>query len=388
MATDAAVRHGLTLAQLSPATQEELKKTLPPTANFHNPVDVIGDATHERYEAAIKVVLKDENVDGAVVILTPQAMTDIKETAEIVPPAIAGCGKPVLCSFMGIVDVNEGVDILQKHNIPNYIFPESAVRSLAAMVRFGEKMRPDRRWVKLVESDCPSANAMIEQALAKSDKVLLHQHQANRLLECYGVPLLPSGMISQEGQLENVVNTVGIPLVMKIVSPQIIHKSDAGGVKVNLKTMEEAKAAYRQILANAKAYDPKAVLEGVYVERMADKGVEVILGAYRDPKFGPIVMFGLGGTLVEVLRDVSFRLAPMWESSAEKMITGIKAYKVLQGVRGNPPSDVDAIRDAILRLSQLMVEHPEISELDINPMIVHAVGKGCTVADCRIMLKK
>ncbi|MFZ5584877.1 MAG: acetate--CoA ligase alpha subunit [Thermodesulfobacteriota bacterium] len=387
MATDAAVRHGLKLAQFSEATQAKLKNDLPATASIHNPVDVIGDATHERYEAAIRHVLLDENVDGAVVILTPQAMTDILETARIVPDVVQGINKPVLCSFMGIVDVSAGVNHLQEHGIPNYIFPEAAVRALAAMARFGEKLQPRARWLKPVQADCSSAQTLINEALDLYPTHLMHEHEANRILNCYGFPVLRSRMVRDADDLEAACRFVGFPLVMKIVSPQIVHKSDAGGVKVGVKDLDEARAAHAQILANAKAYDPEAVIEGVYLAQMAGKGVEVILGAHRDPKFGPIVMFGLGGTLVEVLKDVSFRLAPMWEYSAEMMIQEIKAYKVLQGVRGNPPADIAAIKDCILRLSQMLDENPQIAEMDINPLIVYPQGQGCAVADCRIVLR-
>ncbi|KMY67948.1 acyl-CoA synthetase [Desulfocarbo indianensis] len=387
MATDAAVRHGLKLAQLSPDTQAKLKEALPPTAALANPVDVIGDANHERYENAMRCVLADDNVDGAVVILTPQAMTDIMETAQVVPKVAAQFDKPVLCSFMGMVDVSAGVDYLQSHGVPNYVFPEAAVRAFAAMARYGERLKPRRRWVRPMPADCPLGRQIVEESLSRTQGVLLHQQQANKLLACYGMPVLPNRLVSEAGQLEAAVKEVEPPLVMKIVSPQIVHKSDAGGVKVGISDLAQAREAYAAILANAKAYDPQAQIQGVYLERMADPGLEVIIGGYRDPKFGPIIMFGLGGTLVEVLHDVTFRLAPMWESSAENMIQDIKARKVLDGVRGNPPSDVEAIKECILKVAQMMDENPEIAEFDINPLIVYPKGQGCAVADCRITLR-
>jgi len=388
IATDAAIRSGLKLAELSEETKTKLRQHLPPTANFNNPVDVIGDANHERYEAAIRATLEDPGVDGAVVILTPQAMTDIIETAQIVPRVAETIDKPILCSFMGIVDVSEGVKYLQDHGVPNFIFPEAAVRSMGAMVRYGERLLPRHRWVKLVTADCSAAQETITQALNSSTDHIMHENEANQILQCYGFPLLKNRLVKKASDLEAAAKVVGYPLVMKIVSPQIIHKSDAGGVRLNIRNLDEAKKAHEEILANAKAYDPKAEIEGVYLVQMAEKGLEVILGATRDPKFGPIIMFGLGGTMVEVFKDVSFRLAPMWESSAENMIKGIKAYHVLEGVRGNPPSDVPALKDCILRLSQLLDENPQISEMDINPLILYPEGKGCVVADCRILLKK
>ncbi len=388
MATDAAVRHGLKLAEFSGRTKEKLREHLPPTANIHNPVDVIGDATHQRYEAAMRDVLADEGVDGAVVILTPQAMTDVLETAQIVPRVARGLDKPVLCSFMGIVDVSAGVAHLQEQGIPNFLFPEAAVRSLAAMVRFGERLAPRPRWLRPVKADCSAAHDLIVEALEQAESYFMPENEASRLLGCYGFPLLKSRLVSDPDQIEVAADYVGYPLVMKIVSPQIVHKSEADGVRVDIKNLDEAHAAYAQVLLGAKRYDPSARIVGVNVMQMAARGVEVILGANRDPRFGPIVMFGLGGTLVEVLKDVTFRLAPMWESSAENMIRGIRSFEVLKGVRGNPPVDLAAIKDCVLRLSQMLEENPEIAELDINPLIAYPEGQGCAVADCRILVRR
>jgi len=388
MATDAVVRHGLKLAELSEETKEKLKACLPPTANINNPVDVIGDATHERYEKAIRHVLEDEGVDGAIVILTPQAMTDILETAEILPHVAEGSDKPILSCFMGLVDVSEGVRYLEQHGIPNYTFPQAAVRAMASMVKFGDLLKPNKRAVRRVAADRQTARQIIQTKLAGADSVLLPQYEANEILRCYGFPVLRGRLVTERSQVAEAVEELGPPVVMKISSPDILHKSDAGGVKLNLSSTEEAEAAYDEIMKNARAFNAQARIDGLLVEKMAGKGIEVILGATRDPKFGPICMFGLGGMFVETLRDVTFRLAPMWELSAEVMIKSIKAYKVLKGVRGNPPSDIDAIKDCLLRLSQLVSDHPEIAELDINPLLVFPEGEGCVVADSRIALAR
>jgi len=177
------------------------------------------------------------------------------------------------------------------------------------------------------------------------------------------------------------------PVAMKICSPDIVRKFDVGGVRLKIKTKKAARKAFEDIIENAKKFKPSAKIDGVIIERMARRGVEIILGAVRDPKFGPICMFGLGGTFVEAMKDVTFRLAPMWEISAEIMIRTIKAYSILKGVRGAPPCDIGGIKDCILRLSQMLTDHPEIAELDINPLIVYPEGEGCVVADSRILLK-
>jgi len=388
MATDAAVRHNLHMAPLSDETKKKLKETLPPTASIQNPVDVIGDATYERYESAIRTILEDENVDGAIVILSPQAMTAPLATAEIMPRVIEGIDKPVLCSFMGIVDVSEGVRHLEEHGIPNYAFPEAAVRAMASMVKFGWLLSLERREVRRLAADRDTATQIIKRKLEGLDRYYMPEREANELLQSYGFPVLKSLLIESESKINGAVDEIGPPVVMKISSRDIIHKYDAGGVILKIQNKTEAKKAYNKILENAKKYNPDAKIDGVLMERMARGGIEIILGATRDPNFGPICMFGLGGTFVEAMKDVTFRLAPMWEVSAEIMIESIKSYSVLKGIRGLPPSDIASIKDCILRLSQMVSDHPEISELDINPLIVYPEGEGCVVADSRILLVK
>jgi acetate---CoA ligase (ADP-forming) len=387
MATDAAIRHNLKIAALSEETKHKLEAELPPTASVQNPVDVIGDATHKRYESAIRHILMDENVDAAIVILTPQAMTDVLETAEIIPHVTKDIKKTVLCSFMGITDVSKGVQYLEKNGIPNYPFPEDAVLSMAAMTQYGEVMRLERRKVRRIAADSDSAAAIIKKKLEGKESYYMSEKEANEILQCYGFPVLKNIFIRDSSQIDEAAEDIIFPVAMKICSPDIIHKFDAGGVKLKIKTKEEAKNAFEEIMENAKRFNPSAKIDGVIMERMVRHGVEVILGAVRDPKFGPICMFGLGGTLVETMQDVTFRLAPMWEVSAEIMIKSIKGYKILKGVRGTPPSDIDSIKDCLLRLSQMLSYHPEIAELDINPLIVFSEGDGCVVADSRILLK-
>lgn len=391
MATDAAVRHGLKLAIFSEKTQAKLKQDLPPTASIRNPVDVIGDATHERYESAIRDILTDDGVDGAIVILTPQSMTDILKTARIVPRVAKDFNKPIVASFMGLVDVSEGVNYLQNHGIPNYPFPEAAARTMAAMARFFENLKlqkHEKRLIRKMPADTEKAAAIIAEKLSDKDKYYMSEKEMSEILKCYGFPLLKSHVAKDPSEVESAVEQIGLPVAMKVVSPDIVHKSDAGGVCLKIKSVEQAQKTFEEIIENAEKFNPSARIDGVLVEEMAKGGVEVILGATRDPSFGPMCMFGLGGIFVEALKDVTFRLAPMWELSAEKMIASIKAYRVLKGIRGNPPVDIDAIKFSILRLSQMVSAHPEISELDINPLIVYPEGQGCMVADGRILLSR
>jgi len=391
MATDAAVRHGLKLATLSDQTVETLKKHLPPTASLRNPVDVIGDATHERYEAAIQAILKDDGVDGAIVILTPQAMTDILETAQIVPHAAKDTHKPILSSFMGLVDVSEGVKYLQDHGIPNYVFPEAAARTMAAMVHYAENinpMRARRREVFRLLEDQEKAAAIIREKLQDRDVYYMPEKEASELLKCYAFPLLKSRLVKTPSGLPAALKAIGVPVALKLDSPDILHKSDAGGVQLGIRTVRQAQNAFQEIIQNGDRYRAGARINGVLVQEMARDGIEVILGSSRDPRFGAVCMFGLGGIFVEAMKDVTFRVAPMWETSAENMISEIKAYKVLTGVRGKPQADLKAVKLCILRLSALVTNHPEISELDINPLIIYPEGEGCVVADARIVLSR
>ncbi|MHC4693156.1 MAG: acetate--CoA ligase alpha subunit [Planctomycetota bacterium] len=388
MATDAAIRHELKIATFSEQTKQKLKQELPPTASIRNPVDVIGDATHERYEAAIRHVLMDDNVDGAIVILTPQTMTDVLETAEIIPRVAKNTDKPLLCSFMGIVDVSKGIEHLEANGIPNYAFPEAAARSMASMAFYGNLLSLGNRQIRRVAADRDTVTELIERKLSGKQSCYLPEREANEILQCYGFPVLKSILLTDISDVDKAAEEIVFPAAMKISSRDIVHKFDAGGVQLKIKNKEDAKKAFQEIIENVKRYNRSAKIDGVIIERMAKRGVEVILGAIRDPKFGPICMFGLGGTFVEAIKDVTFRLAPMWEINAENMIKTIKARSILKGVRGAWPSDIDAIKDCILRLSQMITDNPEIAEMDINPLIVYPQGKGCVVADSRILLKK
>jgi acetate---CoA ligase (ADP-forming) len=391
MATDALIRPGITMAPLSEETKEKLRGTLPSTASVHNPVDVIGDADAKRYEAAIRYTLEDKNVDGAIVILAPAATTEIMETARIVPHVGKDMNKPILCSFMGLVDVSEGVRYLEQNGFPNYAFPEEASRTMGAMVRYAENLRPNkglRREVFRLIEDQEKAAAAIAWRLSGRKEYFMTEKEAHELLRCYGFPLLKSRLVQDPAEIKSAVEEVGFPVAMKLDSPDILHKSDAGGVRLGVTSLEQAAKTFRDITKRAKNYNPSAWIRGILIQEMARDGVEVILGSTRDPRFGPICMFGLGGIFVEAMKDVSFRLAPMWETSAENMIKSIKAYRVLQGIRGKPAADIKAAKLCILRLSAMVSNHPEIAELDINPLILYPEGQGCVVADARIVLSR
>lgn len=387
VATDVTVSTGLELAELSEETKERLKGCLPPTANIHNPIDVIGDATSDRYENALKTVVTDPNVDGALVILTPQSMTDARATAEAIVRVASTTNKPIVSCFMGVVDVSPGVKYLQEHGYPVFSFPENAAKALAALYRYNSWLHREMYPEIEIEFDSTKAKDLINKYLSEGI-TKLGEMECSELLSCYGFQTLPMGLASSATEAVSIAKDIGFPVVMKIVSPDILHKSDAKGVMVNLETENDVKMAFDTIIENAMKYKKDAQIKGVLVQKMAEKGVECIIGATRYPRFGPLVMFGFGGIFVEVFKDVSFRIAPITRGDARRMVEGIKAYKMLTGFRGDTKKDILSVERLLIATSHLMVNHEEIKEMDINPLLVHDEGRGCTVADARIILEK
>lgn len=386
MTTDAAIKFGLKLARLEDATIAELKKKLPVTSNFNNPIDVIGDAQHDRYEWAMEQIMKDKNVDSVIVLLTPQSVTDVEDIAMSIVKTVKGSKIPVLACFMGIVDVSKGIDILKDNNIPVYRFPEEAAMTMAAMYKYGQNVFAPKTEVMEYKVNKAIALKVIEKA-KKDGRKYLPELESLEVFNAYGFPTLKSFLCSTQEDAAKRANEIGYPVVMKIVSPDIIHKIDVKGVKVGLESELEVKGAFAEMMQNIKKLKPEAKIWGVNIQECAKRGEEVIVGAKRDEAFGPLIMFGLGGSFVEVMKDVSFSIAPIRLSMAQNMIKSVKTYKILEGVRGKPACDTDSIVDCICRLSQLMVECEDIAEVDMNPIIVHAKGEGCKLADARIILK-
>jgi acetyltransferase len=386
VATDMTMFSGLELARFKDETIETLASHLPSTANLKNPVDVIGDATTERYENALGAVIRDEGVDGALVILTPQSMTDVLGTAEAIARIARKSFKPILCCFMGVIDVSPGVKYLQDHGIPVYKFPENAAKAFGALYRYSNWLNRQHLAQYQLKFDRERAARIIQDCLARG-KTRLGELDGIDILASYGFKVLPTRLAKTADEAAAVAKDMGFPVVMKIVSDQILHKSDAGGVMIGLESAEEVKQAFDTIVVRGRAYQKDAVIEGVLVQQMAPSGTEVILGLNRYPIFGPLLMFGIGGIFVEVFQDVTFRLAPIGRNEARRMVRQIKGYKLLQGFRGRPKGDIETIEKCLVGLSNLAMNHPEIVELDINPLLVHAEGQGATAADCRMILR-
>jgi acetyltransferase len=387
LTTDAAIHDGLELAKFSDETTAILKKNLPATANIKNPVDVIGDARADRYSVALSAAFKDPAVDGVFVILTPQSMTEIDLIAREIAKVAHHYNKPVYSSFMGEADVAQGIDVLQRNKIPHYTLPESMCRAFATVYRFSQERKEVSKPAPVFKDVDDARVEEILQEVKNAGKHYLTEDLSDELLKAYGLPVVKSVLASTEDEAVQKAEKMGFPVVMKVVSDEIVHKSEAGGVILNIRSGQEVKEAFKTILKNAKAYDTHAKVKGVLIEQMIPEGEEVILGLNRDNSFGPVLMFGLGGIYVEVFKDVSFRVAPLQTTDVEHMIEETRSASILHGVRGHAPRDLDKIVECILRLSQLAVNHPHIQELDINPLIVRDKGKGVFVADARIMIK-
>ncbi|HNQ22074.1 MAG TPA: acetate--CoA ligase family protein [Phycisphaerae bacterium] len=388
MATDACIRNGMELTKFQEYTVKSLRFQLPPTASLKNPVDVIGDAKSDRYRAALDAVTADEGTEQVVVIVTPQMMTDLAQIAHVVGEIRGYCGKPVVACLMGLADIAEAVTVLKRHGVPTFTFPEDAMRALAAKSRYAEWVRAPMQPYQ--QFDCRrEAVERLFAAELDAGRTRLVELQALEALGHYGFPLVPYRLARTADEAAEASEQMGYPVVMKISGPKILHKTDVGGVRLNLRDAEAVRQAYNGMIASVQAKLGKDIeIWGVLVQKMLPPGKEIILGMTRDPRFGPLLMFGLGGIYTEALRDVSFRLAPIRGGMAGEMIRGIRSYRLLEGVRGEAPSDLPAIADCLGRLSQLVTDLPQIKELDINPLIVYAEGTGAVVADARIILSE
>jgi acetyltransferase len=319
------------------------------------------------------------------VILTPQVMTDVQGTARAVGEASRRGDKPVFGCFMGEETVAPGVDILNQYGVPNYPVPERAVAAMAAM-------SAHRRWrerpalsLETFEVDRERVQGIFEAVKAQG-RVAIGDAEAREILEAYGIRTPQTRLARDPDEAASFADDIGFPVVIKIASPDILHKTDVGGVKVNVSSMQDVRDAFELMHYRAQRFMPDAELWGCLVQEMVLGGKEVIVGMNRDPHFGPLLMFGLGGIYVEALQDVAFRVAPFDRSGAEELIHGIRAHNLLRGVRGERPSDVGAVTDTLLRLSQLSTEFDEILEFDINPLTVFEEGRGAIGIDMRLVL--
>ena len=386
MATDNSVRYGLELAELSPKTKSILSTDLPPTVSLNNPIDLIGDADEGRYKLAMQAVLSDDNVDGVIVICVPQMLTNLEATSKAIAQQARFSSKPVFSVYMATGDIENSLKILEDADIPNYRFPEDAARALSAMARHQNWLSRPRTEYKRFEDVQKERVRDILTKAKKERRRFLPEPEAHAVLQAYGFPVLRSKLVRDADDAVAAALVIGFPVVLKIVSPDIVHKVDVGGVKLNLESEGDVRDAYGELIQQVTSARDNIQIWGVLVQEMVRGGKETILGMKRDPHFGALLMFGLGGIYVEILKDVTFRIAPVRELGAHLMIENIKSIKLLMGYRGEPPSDLEAIAQSLLRLSQLVTDFPEIEEMDINPLIVLPAGSGARVVDARILI--
>jgi acetate---CoA ligase (ADP-forming) len=388
MAADAIEQQGLTFAKLSEDTIKKLSENLPAAANVNNPVDVLGDALADRYQFALDVVMADPNVDTILILLTPQAMTNSTETAEaIVNISKQKHEKPILACFLGAGKIRDGVKILRQAGIPQYDSPEGAVATIKAMSEYVRWRARPKRVVKLFSVNRRKVENIIKRNLRASNREI-GEMESKEILEAYGF-VTPKGAIATTAeQAANIAKQLGYPVVLKIWSPDILHKSDVGGVKIGLTSAKEVMDAFDLMMYRIPKKKPDAEILGVLVQEMCGSGKEVIFGMNRDPQFGSLMMFGMGGTMVEVLKDVSFHLAPITQDEAKQMLVNTRTYKMLTGVRGEKGVDIDSISEGLQRLSQLVTEFPQIQEMDINPYVIGPQGTTPVAVDARISVEK
>ncbi len=388
VATDAIEERGLAMARFEQDTIAAFREHLPAESNIHNPVDILGDAKHTRYRYALEKVLADKNTDSALVLLTPTAVAEPEETAwAIIDTSRQFPTKPVFAVYMGGGTLKKGRDILTRAAIPTFTFPEPSVRTLEGMIYYSgikSSIRQEPEY-KLDDIDSSQVKSILARAL-KDNRTALLGHEAARVLNAYGIPSTRVHLATSAEEAGEISDEMGYPVVLKISSPEILHKSDVGGVKINLENRAQVETAYAGVMEEVKSHLPEASIYGIEVSNMAAEGIELIIGLTRDVQFGPLIVFGLGGIYVNLFEDVSFRLASSLTTRKviEEMISETKAGTLLKGFRGNKPGDMEALMETIARVARLSLDFDNIVEMDINPVRVHV--RGVTALDVKITI--
>lgn len=384
-AADALEMNGMSLAVLSPETQAKLGQLLPPAASLTNPVDMLASASPEQFAACLQTLLADPGVNGVLVVTPPPPMHTAGAVAKTMIPIIHNSDKPVTIALMGERLIQEAVEHFRAARVPEYRFPERAASALAVLAQRAEYLEKERdSQTEELAVDKETVARLLKSRDQSSG--FLNGQETSLILKAYHLPDLPLRLATTSDEAVKISQQVGFPVVMKIASPAISHKSDAGGVILNLVDPDAVSIGYSQIIANIKTAYPHALIEGVYIQRMIPSGQEVILGAIQDAQFGPMVMFGSGGVEVEGLKDVAFALAPLTNQDAEWMLENTWAGRRLHGFRNLLPADRQAVLDAMKRLGQLAADFPQLAEVEINPLRVFPSSQGAAALDVRMRL--
>ena len=386
LATDAAENFGLELATISPEIKEKMQAFLPSAANFNNPIDALGTAQAEDYGKVLELSLQDEGVHGVIVILTPQAMTEGQETADkIVEIRNKYPEKPIITVFIGGELLGPSIYYLKKNRIPCFPHPERGVRAMASLVEYSNIQNRVDEIIPDFAVDKNKVKAIFDE-VRKDNRVTLLGTEAIDVAKAYGIYTPDTRLAKTAEEAAELAEKIGFPVVMKITSPDIIHKTDIGGVKLNIKSKEEAITTFDEIMQAAKKHHPDSNLLAIDVQKMEKVGRELIVGSTQDPQFGPLVMVGMGGVYTNYFKDVAFGLAPLSKLEAQHMLQKTKVHTLLKGVRGEKPSDIEAVIDTLLRIALLVRDFNEIKELDINPFFVYEEGSGVSALDVKITL--
>ncbi|UCC48253.1 MAG: acetate--CoA ligase family protein [Gemmatimonadota bacterium] len=384
---DALESQDLKVADFSEETRERLRRSLPEEASVHNPVDMIASADADSYRAVLESVLDDPGVDAVIASFVPPLGVHAVDVARAITDTAAGREQPTLAVLMGRKGLQESRALLHAASVPAYIFPESAVRALVAMDRYRRWLeRPAGKVRRFDDVDGGRARAIVDAA-EQAGRWRLSEFAALSLLEAYGIPVVPSRPAADDDEAVEAAEAVGFPVVLKVMAPEISHKSDVGGVILGLQSSREVRGGYYEMMDRlAEGGVDAEQVEGVLVQRMVTGGREAIIGTVFDSSFGPLIMFGLGGVFVEALGDVAFRVHPVSDIDAAEMIRQVKGYKLLTGLRGEKGVDLDSLQEAIQRISQLVGDFPQITELDINPFVVFEPGRRPVALDARVVL--
>ena len=384
LAADSLDFNGFELAKIKPEIQTRLREKLNPSAQVSNPVDMLGSVSPDDYLWSLGNLDMDEGVDILLPILVPQSLVDTAGVARSWVEVGKQTKKTLLTCLMGERSTEESERILNLNNVPVYPFPDQAGPVLKGMWEYKQLL--EKQLFVEVSYAAPDSSKINDASTAIGDRKVIGEYESRLLLDAYGIPNVPGGLAKTAEEAEFIAEQVGYPIVLKIVAEGLIHKSDAGGIILNLQNSKELRIAYNQLIERIKTNEPSAEIIGVMVEKMANKGVEVIVGMRRDVTFGPLMMFGMGGTMVELVKDIQFRVAPLSNDDIRSMVAETMAGKLLNGYRGAPVADFESLYGVIAQLSHLAMAQPEIQEIEINPLIVYPAGEGVIAIDSRMIL--
>ncbi|MGH8015198.1 MAG: acetate--CoA ligase family protein [Candidatus Zixiibacteriota bacterium] len=385
LATDALVKNGMEMPPLAPATVKKLKESLSAEASYSNPMDMVAGAGAKEFKFTLDALKKDKNYDSIIPIFVPPVTINQMEVAENIYESVKDCDKTVLACFMGVGEGSKAIEFLRNQNIPVYMYPEPIARTLETIHRYHLWLEKPKGKIQKFRVDSTRVEQIIEKA-KKSKLDAIVGNDAIQILEAYGIPAAGYEFADSVDAAVATAQKIGYPVVMKINTPVVLHKTEAGGVMVDLRTDKEIRDGFKTLqmrIGNIKGKEKFSVA----IQKMIQGGVETVIGMTTDPQFGPLIMFGLGGIFVEVMKDVSFRISPLTTQTAKEMVRSLKSYPLLTGFRGAKPVDLATIEDTLLRVSQLVKDFDSISELDINPFIADASKNKCKAVDARFIIK-